>query len=124
MREDDGNERVIVDSFDIACYLEGIFSSPQLSLFSPEGNKSLQNVEMGKSYARFVEHWVNIDFANVIRPALLAPVGRSSALVKLNCSLTFMYIYMPRVLPCFLRKALHTILQVGLASNQKSAQHG
>lgn len=70
---EDDQERVIVDSFDIACYLEERFSTPRMSLFSPDGNASVQSVEMGKSYARFVEHWVNTDFANVIRPALLAP---------------------------------------------------
>lgn len=75
VKEDDGKEHVIVDSFDIASYLEKTFATSETSLFSPAGNASVENVQMGKSYARFVEHWVNINFANAIRPALLAPVG-------------------------------------------------
>lgn len=73
--QDDGTEQVIVDSYDIASYLEKNYSTHEKSLFCPGGSNPPGHILMGLSYARFIEHWVNLDFANIIRPALLAPVG-------------------------------------------------
>lgn len=81
--EADGTRRVIVDSFNIALFLEKTFSTARLSLFSPAGNASPLDVEAGKSTARFLEHWVNTSLAAELRPCTIAAVsseGRVGAL--------------------------------------------
>lgn len=67
---------VIVDSYDIALFLEKHFSTPTLSIFSTAGNASPPDVVAGQAFARFIELWVDKAMAAELRPCTIHAVSK------------------------------------------------
>ncbi|KAM0748879.1 hypothetical protein T439DRAFT_291022 [Meredithblackwellia eburnea MCA 4105] len=64
-------ERLIMDSYNIAQYLETTYASSIKSLFTPGGNSSILAVQNGRIYARTIEGWVHNGFAEELRPCMV-----------------------------------------------------
>ncbi|KAG7450710.1 uncharacterized protein BT62DRAFT_927985 [Guyanagaster necrorhizus] len=60
-----------MDSYDIAQYLEKMFSSATKSIYAPGGNGAAEDDIAGRAYARFTEQWFDKCIAHEIRPCAL-----------------------------------------------------
>ncbi|KAF9006258.1 hypothetical protein BDZ89DRAFT_1104856 [Hymenopellis radicata] len=71
IRAQDESERTIMDSYEIAQYLEKTYSSPLKSIYAPAGNGTPEDAIAGRAHARFIEQWVDKCMAHELRPCVL-----------------------------------------------------
>ncbi|ORY25839.1 hypothetical protein BCR39DRAFT_542980 [Naematelia encephala] len=64
VKEFRGKVQTIMDSYNIAQYLDKHYGTPEKSLFASDP-------ELGRHYSRFIEHWVDRSLAAEIRPCVL-----------------------------------------------------
>ncbi|KAK0465011.1 uncharacterized protein EV420DRAFT_1617800 [Desarmillaria tabescens] len=64
----------IMDSYNIAQYLEITFSSTAKSIYASAGNGAVEDTIAGRAHARFIEQWVDKCMAHEIRPCVLYTV--------------------------------------------------
>ncbi|ORY25827.1 hypothetical protein BCR39DRAFT_485074 [Naematelia encephala] len=75
------SEEYIMDSYNIAIWLEENFATRERSLFSPGSHYLSSAVVSARIFARFLENWVDHSLAAALRPCIKSFVSNGSDLL-------------------------------------------